>query len=187
MQWWKRRDREGCLMGSNMIFLGSPLLCVVIAIFALLGCVAPSSLSSEEQQIMSQIRVLHKSTAQLRRDLFEGRKLEDGDGLEQRIRTLINDLARFHIQLRFDLFEKLEGRNELEIIAGKIQDSVYRVNFSFMRSGSVFQHLLWDGLEPIVSGLESIEEILRSSNEDHGINKNYVLLVLNSLYSLSNK
>merc|ERR1712179_202132 len=41
------------LMASNMRFLGSPLLCVVIATFAFLGCVAPSSLSSDD--ILSEL------------------------------------------------------------------------------------------------------------------------------------
>merc|ERR1712179_438714 len=46
------------LMASNMRFLGSPLLCVVMATFAFLGCVAPSSLSSDEQMIMSELEEL---------------------------------------------------------------------------------------------------------------------------------
>merc|ERR1711970_1474438 len=44
-----------CLMASNMRFPGSPLLCVVIATFAFLGCVAPSS-PSFDGQLLSHLK-----------------------------------------------------------------------------------------------------------------------------------
>merc|ERR1712215_424933 len=135
-----------CLMASNMRFPGSPLLCVVIiATFAFLGCVAPSSQSSDGQSIRNQI-----------------------DDLDEFDDQLLSHLKNFR-------FNPKEGGNEFEALAEGIETSVQQIGFALttltdsMRLRRYFQtqlRKLQKRLSTIVEQFEKDIRILNSMSHD---------------------
>merc|ERR1711970_716507 len=135
-----------CLMASNMRFPGSPLLCMVIATFAFLGCVAPSSPSSDGQSIRNQI-----------------------DDLDEFDDQLLSHLKNFR-------FNPEEGGNEFEALAEKIETSVEQIGFALttltdsLRLRRYFQNQLrklQKRLSTIVEVFESDIRFLHRTDEDH--------------------
>merc|ERR1711970_522985 len=138
-----------CLMASNMRFPGSPLLCMVIATFAFLGCVAPSSPSSDGQSIRNQIVDL---------DEFDDQ--------------LLSHLKNFR-------FNPEEGGIGFEALAEEIENSVRQIRLALARTDSMrLRRLFQDKLRQLQKRLSTIVEhfekdirILESMShdEDHRI------------------
>merc|ERR1712215_512271 len=90
-----------CLMASNMRLPVSPLLCVVIATFAFLDCVAPSSPSSDGQSIRNQIDDLDEFDDQLLSHLknFRFNPEEGGIGFEALAEGIEDSVRQIHLTL----------------------------------------------------------------------------------------